>query len=131
MRMHEPAHPGEIARDNLEAEGWTVNESAARLGVSRTTLSCLLNGRADVSAAMASALERIGWGTADHWVRMQRSYYLARYEARIAELERKVGQLVMENDLLKKASRAVEQPSGAMVSVVSGPTVFRSDEAAN
>ena len=56
---------------------------------------------------------------------------LARYEARIAELERKVGQLVMENDLLKKARRAVEQPSGAMVSVVSGPTVSRSDEAAS
>ncbi len=44
---------------------------------------------------------------------------LARYEARIAELERKVGQLVMENDLSKKARRAVEQPSGAMASVVS------------
>ena len=56
---------------------------------------------------------------------------LARYEARIAELERKVGQLVMENDLLKKARRAAEQPSGAMVSVVSGPTVSRSDEAAS
>ena len=46
---------------------------------------------------------------------------LARYQARIAELERKVGQLVMENDRLKKARRAAEQPSGAMVSVVSGP----------
>ena len=56
---------------------------------------------------------------------------LARYEARIAELERKVGQLVMENDLLKKACRAGEQRSGAMVSVVSGPTVSRSDEAAS
>ena len=71
MRIHDPAHPGEIARDNLEAEGWTVNECAARLGVSRITLSRLLNGRAGVSAAMALALERIGWGTADHWVRMQ------------------------------------------------------------
>ena len=46
MRMHDPAHPGEIARDSLEAEGWTVNECAARLGVSRITLSRLLNGRA-------------------------------------------------------------------------------------
>ena len=53
---------------------------------------------------------------------------LTRYEARIAELERKVGQLVMENDRLKKARRAVEQPSGAMVSVVSGPTRLPADE---
>ncbi|MXW20572.1 MAG: HigA family addiction module antidote protein [Gammaproteobacteria bacterium] len=84
MRMHDPAHPGEIARDNLEAEGWTVNECAARLGVSRITLSRLLNGRAGVSAAMALALERIGWGTADHWVRMQGSYDLAQERRRQA-----------------------------------------------
>ena len=56
---------------------------------------------------------------------------LARYEARIAELERKVGQLVMENDLLKKARRAVEPPSGAITSVVSGPTLSRSGEDAS
>ena len=56
---------------------------------------------------------------------------LVRYEARIAELERKVGQLVMENDLLKKARREVELPSDAITSVVSGPTVSRSGEAAS
>ena len=77
MRMNDPAHPGEIARDNMEEEGWSVTECASRLGVSRITLSRLLNGRAGVSAAMALALERIGWGTADHWVRMQGSYDLA------------------------------------------------------
>ena len=78
MRMHDPAHPGEIARDNMEAEGWTVKQCASRLGVSRITLSRLLNCRAGVSASMALALERIGWGTADHWVRMQGSHDLAR-----------------------------------------------------
>ena len=55
---------------------------------------------------------------------------LARYEARIAELERKVGQLVMENDLLEKTRPSVERPSGATSSVVIGPTVSRSDEVA-
>ena len=82
MRMIDPAHPGEIARDNMEAEGWTVTECASRLGVSRITLSRLLNGRAGVSASMALALERIGWGTAEHWVRMQGSYDLARERQR-------------------------------------------------
>ena len=62
MRLHDPAHPGETARDNLEAEGWTANECASRLGVSRITLWRLLNGHAGVSAAMMLALERIGWG---------------------------------------------------------------------
>ncbi len=80
--MYDPAHPGEIVRDNIEAEGWTVTEGAVRLGVSRITLSRLLNGRAGISAAMALALERLGWGTADHWVRMQGSYDLARERRR-------------------------------------------------
>lgn len=84
MRMYGPAHPGEIVRDNIEAEGWTVTEGAVRLGVSRITLSRLLNGRAGISAAMALALERLGWGTADHWVRMQGSYDLARERRRQA-----------------------------------------------
>ena len=84
MQMIDPAHPGEIARDNMEAEGWNVTECASKLGVSRITLSRLLNGRADVSASMALALERIGWGTAEHWVRMQGSYDLARERQRQA-----------------------------------------------
>ena len=84
MHMYDPAHPGEIVRDNIEAKGWTVTEGAVRLGVSRITLSRLLNGRAGISAAMALALERLGWGTADHWVRMQGSYDLARERQRQA-----------------------------------------------
>lgn len=78
MQTIDPAHPGEIARDNMEAEGWTVTLCASKPGVSRITLSRLLNGRAGVSASTALALERIGRGTAEHWVRMQGSYDLAR-----------------------------------------------------
>jgi addiction module HigA family antidote len=76
MRMFDPAHPGEIIRDCMEAEQ-TVTACALELGVSRTTLSRLLNGRAKVSRTMADALERIGWSNADHWLRMQESYDLA------------------------------------------------------
>ena len=83
MPMLNPAHPGEIVRECMEAKGWTVTECAAKLGVSRITLSRLLNGRAGVSTAMALALERIGWSNADHWVRMQGSYDLA--QARLRE----------------------------------------------
>ena len=72
-----PTHPGEIARDNMEAEDWTVIKCASRLGVSQTTLSRFFKGRTGVSASMALALERIGWCTADHWVHMQASYDLA------------------------------------------------------
>ena len=54
-----------------------MTETATRLGCERGTLSRLLNGKAGVSANMALALEDIGWGTADHWMRMQASYELA------------------------------------------------------
>ena len=78
-----PAHPGEIVRECMESKGWTATKCAAQLGVSRITLSRLLNGRAGVSTGMALALERIGWSNADHWVRMQGSYDLA--QARLRE----------------------------------------------
>ena len=83
MAMRNPSHPGELIRDCMEATGWTVTEGAERLGVARHTLSRLVNGHAGVSPSMALALERIGWSDADHWMRMQSSYDLAR--ARLKE----------------------------------------------
>ena len=75
--MLRPPHLGELVRESMEEVGWNVTETAARLGCERGTLSRLLNGRAGVSANMALALEGIGWGTAEHWMRMQASYELA------------------------------------------------------
>ena len=59
--MYDPPHLGELIRENVEAAGWTVTETAERLRVSRVALSRVLNGKAGVSAALALALERIGW----------------------------------------------------------------------
>ncbi len=75
--MLNPPHLGELIRESMEEAGWNVTETATRLHCERGTLSRLLNGRAGVSASMALALEDIGWGTADHWMRMQASYELA------------------------------------------------------
>ncbi|MDE0238802.1 MAG: HigA family addiction module antitoxin [bacterium] len=75
--MLNPPHLGELIRESMDEEGWNVSETAARLGCERGTLSRLLNGKAGVSANMALALEDIGWGTADHWMRMQASFELA------------------------------------------------------
>ena len=88
--MHDPAHPGFILRDNLEAAGWTITECARRLGVARNTLSRLLNERIGISPAMALRLEReIGWGGADFWVRYQAAYDLAQERLRQATRRRK------------------------------------------
>ena len=75
--MLNPPHLGELIRESMEETGWNVTETAARLSCERGTLSRLLNGKAGVSANMALALEEIGWGTAEHWMRMQASYELA------------------------------------------------------
>ena len=53
---------------------------------------------------------------------------IAEYEGKIAGLERKVGQLTMEVDLLKKGARLARQPNGDSYSVVSGPKVLPSRE---
>ena len=62
----------------MDEVGWKVTETATRFGCERGTLSRLLNGKAGVSANMALALEAIGWGAAEHWMRMQASYELVR-----------------------------------------------------
>ena len=50
------------------------------------------------------------------------------YEAQIAALERKVGQLTMELDTLKKGLRAIPQTSSGPLSLVSGPSASPSSE---
>ena len=89
--MLNPPHLGELIRESMDESGWTVTETAARLGCERGTLSRLLNGKAGVSAAMALALEDLGWGTAEHWMRMQASYELAQARRVRATGERSAG----------------------------------------
>ena len=51
---------------------------------------------------------------------------LGQYEARIAALDRMVGRLALENDLLKKVSQASRPPKDAGPSVITGPWTFPS-----
>ena len=91
--MLNPPHLGELIRESMDDVGWNVTETAERLGCERGTLSRLLHGRAGVSAKMALALEEIGWGTADHWMRMQAGYELAQARRDRAAAERRAGVL--------------------------------------
>ena len=91
--MLNPPHLGELIRESMEEVGWNVTETAAHLGCERGTLSRLLNGKAGVSANMALALEDIGWGTAEHWMRMQASYELAKARRDRTATEERAGVL--------------------------------------
>ena len=83
MRMHNPPHPGEIIKALcLEPLGVTVTEAAKALGVSRKTLSAILNGRAGVSPEMAVRLS-IAFGTSDEsWLNHQTQHDLWHVEQR-------------------------------------------------
>lgn len=81
MEMHDPAHPGEIVREEcLKPLGLTVTAAAEALGVTRKALSGLLNGHTGVSPDMAIRLEQVFGSTADTWLRlqMQRNLWEAR-----------------------------------------------------
>ena len=81
MRTHNRSHPGEIIREDcLKPLGLTVTADARSLGVTRKALSDLLNGHSGVSPGMAIRLEKVGWSTADTWLRVQMTWNL--WEAR-------------------------------------------------
>ncbi len=83
MSMHNPPHPGEILRELcLEPLGVSVTDAASALGVSRKTLSSILNGRAGVSPEMAVRLS-IAFGTsAESWLNQQTQFDLWQVEQR-------------------------------------------------
>lgn len=83
MPMKSPPHPGGFIKTELiEPLGISVTDAARALGVSRPTLSSLLNGRADVSPEMALRLEKAFGIGMDLLIRMQASYDAARMRQR-------------------------------------------------
>jgi addiction module HigA family antidote len=77
MNMHNPPHPGEIIRELcLEPLDVTVTAAAEALGVSRKTLSAILNGRAGISPEMAIRLAKAFDTTPESWMNQQMQYDL-------------------------------------------------------
>jgi antitoxin HigA-1 len=88
MQMHNPPHPGEILRDLcLEPLKLSVTDAAKALGVSRKTLSAVLNGRAGVSPEMAVRLSIAFDTTAESWLNQQVQYDLWIVEKRRKSLK--------------------------------------------
>lgn len=77
MQMYNPPHPGEILRELcLEPLGISVTKAAEALGVSRKTLSAILNGRAGISTEMAIRLSLAFDTTPESWLTQQTQYDL-------------------------------------------------------
>ncbi len=79
MAMKNPPHPGRIVRQEcLEPLGLTVTAAAEGLGVTRKTLSQLINGRSGVSPDMAVRLAKAFGSSAETWLGLQVDHDLAR-----------------------------------------------------
>lgn len=88
MQMYNPPHPGEIIRELcLEPLGLTVTDTAKALGITRKTLSSILNGKAGISPEMAVRLSIAFDTSAESWMNQQTQYDLWQAEQRRDELQ--------------------------------------------
>ena len=76
-RKRAPTHPGRILNSHyLEPLSLTITELARTLGVSRKTLSKIVNERGSVTSDMALRLSRAFDTTPELWLNLQRNYDL-------------------------------------------------------
>lgn len=88
MLMHNPPHPGEVIRELcLEPLGLSVTEAAEALGVSRKTLSSIVNGKAGISPEMAVRLSIAFNTSSESWLNQQTQYDLWQAEQHRSELQ--------------------------------------------
>ncbi len=80
-------HPGEVLKELcIEPLGLTVTEAAKGLGVSRKTLSSILNGKSGISPEMAVRLSIAFNTSSESWLNQQSQYDLWRAEQHRKEL---------------------------------------------
>ena len=88
MAMHNPPHPGEVIRelciDPLEI---SVTKAAEALGVSRKTLSGILNGRAGITPEIAIRLSKAFSTTPESWLNQQMQYDLWHAQQNAGDLD--------------------------------------------
>jgi addiction module HigA family antidote len=89
MPMKNPPRPGGVVlRQCIEPLGLTITDAAAALGVTRTTLFELVNGKRGISPEMAVRLSKVFGGSAASWLTQQAHYDLAQIPANHLRLKR-------------------------------------------
>ena len=84
MVMYNPPHPGEIIRKFcIEPLGLTVTETSKAIGVTRKTLSALINGRSGISPEMALRLSKVFGRSPEGWLKLQIQYDLWRTQQNV------------------------------------------------
>ena len=89
MRMKNPPHPGIVVlHDCIAPLGLSITDAAAALGVTRTTLSDLVNAKRGISPEMSVRLSMVFGGSAESWLVQQAQYDLAHVRADRLKLRR-------------------------------------------
>jgi addiction module HigA family antidote len=79
MQMLDPAHPGELFKEEVFGPaGLSVTRAAEILGVGRPALSAVLNGRVGLSPEMAIRVEKAFGVSMDLLLKMQLQFDIAR-----------------------------------------------------
>jgi|SRR5438046_1309161 len=108
MPMKNPPHPGRIVKGSMEELELSVTDTAKVLGVTRPTISKLINGHSSISPEMAIRLSKAFGSTPEFWLRLQLSYDLAQIQADEIKVERYhsklIGDLDVETDFEKAAA---------------------------
>lgn len=88
MPKKNPPHPGETIRDLcLKPLKLSVTGASQALGISRVSLSELLNGKNGVSPEMAYRLSKAFGSTPEFWLRLQMAYDLAQAKKTASKLK--------------------------------------------
>jgi len=89
MTMKNPPHPGLVVlQECIEPSGVTITQAAEALGVTRNTLSELVNGKRGISPEMAVRLSKVFGGTDQGWLVQQAQYDLAQVRRDRIKLKR-------------------------------------------
>ena len=88
MPMKNPPHPGKVVYDEcIKPLGLTITEAAEGLGVTRQTLSRLVNGQTGISPGMAVRLSKAFGGSAESWLHQQMNYDLAQIQQEVKNIK--------------------------------------------
>ena len=89
MTMKNPPHPGLVVlQECIEPSGLNITQTAEALGVTRNTLSELVNEKRGISPEMAVRLSKVFGGTEQGWLVQQAQYDLAQVRRDRIKLKR-------------------------------------------
>jgi addiction module HigA family antidote len=107
-----PTHPGKIIQeDYLKPLSITITEMASTLGVSRKTLSKIINKRGAITPDMALRLGRAFDTTPELWMNLQKNYdlWLAEHESKDWQKVQPLSPKQLHADIQDTANNPINQ----------------------